>query len=67
MKDRMTDHNHRKLPETPEKLPEFMMPAVLRDGNGGFMPCPELLTEQELVLFLRIPEISSSKRLPQRR
>ena len=35
--------------------------AVLPDGNGGFTPCPELLTEKELIAFLRIPEISNSK------
>ena len=33
---------------------------VLPDGNGGFVPCPELMTEQELILFLRIPEISKA-------
>jgi hypothetical protein len=31
------------------------------DGNGGFMPCPDLLTEDELIRFLRIPQISSAK------
>ncbi len=31
------------------------------DGNGCYTPCPELLTEDELILFLRIPEVSSSK------
>lgn len=36
-------------------------PAVLPDGNGGFVPCPELLTEEELIVFLRIPQISNSK------
>ena len=35
--------------------------AILPDGNGGFMPCPELLTEDELVRYLRIPEVSSAK------
>jgi hypothetical protein len=35
--------------------------AVLSDGNGGFAPCPALLTEAELILFLRIPEISGSQ------
>ena len=35
--------------------------AVLPDGNGGFMPCPELLTEEELVRYLRIPEVSGAK------
>ena len=30
-------------------------------GHGGFTPCPELLTEKELIIFLRIPEVSKSK------
>lgn len=34
-------------------------PSVLPDGNGGFTLCPELLTEEELIAFLRIPEISN--------
>lgn len=29
-------------------------PAVLPDGNGGFTPCPELLTEQEAIRYLRL-------------
>ena len=36
-------------------------PAVLTDGNDGFSLCPELLTEEELIVFLRIPEISGSQ------
>ena len=36
-------------------------PAVLPDGTGGFVPCPELLTEQELIRLLRIPEVSQAK------
>jgi hypothetical protein len=35
--------------------------AVLPDCNGGFAPCPALLTEAELILFLRIPEISKAE------
>ena len=35
--------------------------SVFPDGNGGFPPCPELLTEDELINFLRIPEISGSQ------
>lgn len=35
--------------------------TVLPDGNGGFTPCPELLTEEELVRYLRIPEVSHAK------
>jgi hypothetical protein len=34
--------------------------AVIPDGNGGFTPCPELLTEDELIKFLRIPLISKA-------
>ncbi|MHC4639417.1 MAG: hypothetical protein ACYTBV_18255, partial [Planctomycetota bacterium] len=37
------------------------MLSVLPNGSGGFTPCPELLTEDELIHFLRIPEISRSK------
>ena len=36
-------------------------PAVSPDGNGEFAPYPELMTESEVVQFLRIPEISNSK------
>ena len=36
-------------------------PSVLPDGNGGCTPCPELLTESELIRFLRIPEVSEAK------
>jgi len=40
---------------------DAITPVVLPDGNGGFGPCPELLTEEELIRFLRIPEISTAK------
>lgn len=36
-------------------------PAVLPDGNGECALCPELLTEEELIVFLRIPHVSNSK------
>jgi len=32
----------------------FSTPAVLPDGNGGFTPCPELLTEDEAIRYLRL-------------
>ena len=35
--------------------------AVLPDGNGGFTPCPSLMTEEELIRFLRIPEVSKAQ------
>ena len=34
--------------------------AILPDGAGGFAPS-ELLTEDELILFLRIPQVSNSE------
>jgi hypothetical protein len=39
------------------------MPSAgfLPDGNGGFTVCPELLTEEELIRFLRIPEVSKAR------
>ena len=37
--------------------------AVLPDGNGGFTPYPELMTESEVIQFLRIPKVSNSKNL----
>jgi hypothetical protein len=50
-----------KLPQRLTAFPQLMTPVVLPDGNGGFTPCPELLTESEVIRFLRIPEISNSK------
>jgi hypothetical protein len=40
----------------------FTMPAqvIMPDGDGRFVPCPELLTEDDLILFLRIPAITSA-------
>ncbi len=35
--------------------------SPLPDGNGSFTPCPNLLTEAELIRFLRIPEVSGSQ------
>jgi hypothetical protein len=32
----------------------LIAPAVLPDGNGGFTPCPELLTPEEAAYYLRL-------------
>ena len=32
----------------------FTTLSVLPDGNGGFTPCPELLTEAEAIRYLRL-------------
>jgi len=48
--------------ETDKKRDSGFSPAtVLPDGNGGFTPCPALLTEDELIRLLRIPEISKAQ------
>ncbi|MBA7650239.1 hypothetical protein ES703_58042 [subsurface metagenome] len=38
----------------------FVIPFVLPDGNGGFTPCPEVLTEDEVVRYLRLDLEGSS-------
>jgi hypothetical protein len=34
--------------------------AIIPGEDGGFTPCPELMTEGELIRFLRIPDISKA-------
>ena len=34
--------------------------ATLPGQDGEFPPCPTIMTEEELIQFLRIPEISSA-------
>ena len=36
---------------------DSMTAVVLPDGNGCFTPCPELLTEEEAVRYLRLDGI----------
>ncbi|MCF7955257.1 MAG: helix-turn-helix domain-containing protein [Phycisphaerae bacterium] len=45
-------------PEKSKNSYRFIPPTVLPDGNGGFTPCPELLTEEEAIRFLRLDLIS---------
>lgn len=33
---------------------------ALPSQNGEFQPCPTVMTEEELIRFLRIPEISNA-------
>jgi len=35
-------------------------PTVLPDNDGGFVPCPAVMTEEELIRFLRVPEVSKA-------
>lgn len=45
---------------TDNKVFTFAILAVLPDGNGGFTPCPELLTEDEAIRYLRLDADGSS-------
>lgn len=36
------------------------LPAVLPDSSDGFVCCPTIMTEEELIRFLRIPKISNA-------
>ena len=53
----MSDNISGKWPDKIRAFPELMVPAVLPDGNGGFTPCPDLLTEEEAIRFLRLDSI----------
>jgi hypothetical protein len=35
--------------------------AILSGSDSEFIPCPTVMTEEELIRFLRIPEISNAK------
>ena len=35
--------------------------AIIPGPDGEFVPCPSVMTEQELIRFLRIPEISVAR------
>jgi len=35
--------------------------AILPGPDGEYVPCPSVMTEEELIRFLRIPEISNAK------
>ena len=39
------------------------IPTTLPKGNSGFEPCLSLMTEDELIRFLRIPQISKAQNL----
>ncbi|MHC4332003.1 MAG: helix-turn-helix domain-containing protein [Planctomycetota bacterium] len=47
----------RERAEQPKVSPGLVIAAVLADGNGGFTPCPDLLTEGEAIRFLRLDGI----------
>jgi hypothetical protein len=60
-KDNLLASEPRTPTEQPADLVTAPAPTVLQDGNGGFIHCPELLTEEELIVYLRIPQVSQAK------
>jgi hypothetical protein len=38
----------------------YLLPAALPESSGRFGLCPTVMTQEELIRFLRIPEISNS-------
>ena len=40
-----------------KKSTKVVAPAILPDGYGGYTPCPELLTEEETIRYLRLDTI----------
>jgi len=36
------------------------LPVILLSPDGDSVPCPTVMTEEELIQFLRIPEISNA-------
>jgi hypothetical protein len=40
--------------------PGVELPTILPDPNGRWGPCPTVMTEEEMIRFLRIPEISNA-------
>jgi len=59
MEKLISKEDSRKWPERPLEFPQLITPAVLPDGNGRFTPCPELLTEEEAIRFLRLDGINT--------
>ena len=53
-----TNDKGTQWPQQSKALADSMTPTVLPDGNGGFMPCPELLTEGEAIRYLRLDGIN---------
>lgn len=45
------------MESTKDKTVVFAASGVLPDGNGGFTPCPELLTEGEAIRYLRLDSL----------
>ena len=58
MKDRQAKNTDGEMPKWGRASPECAGTSALPDGNGGFTPCPELLTEEEAIRYLRLDGIN---------
>ena len=56
-KNLISENNGCVWPERHKSFPGSIPSTVLPDGKGGFTPCPELLTENEAIRFLRLDGI----------
>ena len=61
MKRDFKNNSDNQSPTDTAKGPLFEAPAELPENDGGFLLSLELMTESELIQFLRVPQISSSK------
>ena len=61
MNQHLSKSNNGQSAEGPRTFIELLTTAALPDSDGGFVFWPELLTEEELIVFLRIPKISKSQ------
>ena len=61
MENLVSKNNNGKWSERPKEFTDLRSLAVLPDGNGGFTPCPELLTEEEAIRYLRLNSIGVEK------
>ena len=59
MNRQISQNGDDKRPQRQSDFPYPVTPAVLPDGNGGFTPCPDLLTEDEAIRFLRLDAINA--------
>jgi len=59
MNRQIPQNSSHKSPQRHVECPQLITPTVLPDGNGGFTACPELLTEEEAIRFLRLDGINT--------
>ena len=53
---------HKKYMQKTENILDssFLATAIMLRDDGTHTPCPSLMTEEELIMFLRIPQVTRS-------